>query len=80
MLKKLGELKKEERGKILKTCCLQANSKIARRLLEMGFLKGSEVEIKHDAPFGDLIVVAIRGGFIALRRKEANLVEVEVYE
>ncbi len=48
---------------------------MVQRLMEMGFLEGSQVEVVHEAPFGgDPIAVRVRGTLIALRREEANLV------
>ena len=48
-----------------------------QRLEEMGFFSGSVVELMHEAPFGrDPIVVKVRGTLLALRRKEACVVEV----
>jgi Fe2+ transport system protein FeoA len=49
-----------------------------RRLLEMGFLEGSPVEILHECPIGkDPFAVRVRGGLIALRRADASVVEIE---
>lgn len=47
------------------------------RLREMGFEEGLDVEILHQNPFGkDPIAVRIGSMTIALRRAEANLIEV----
>lgn len=73
-MKKLGELEKGAIGTIEKT---GGPIEIRRRLLEMGFLEGSVVELVHAAPFGgDPIAVKVRGSLIALRRVEANHIEV----
>ena len=54
-------------------------SEIISRLLEMGFLEGSRLEVIHEAPFGgDPIAVRVRGALIALRRNEANLIRVSL--
>lgn len=46
-----------------------------QRLLEMGFIEGSEVEVAHECPLGkDPFAVRIRGGLIALRRSDADLI------
>ena len=72
----LGELEKGAGGLISKT---SGPMEIRRRLLEMGFLEGSRVEVVHVAPFGgDPIAVKVRGALLALRRSEANHVEVVV--
>ena len=48
---------------------------IPSRLMEMGLLEGTSVEIAHEAPFGgDPIAVRVRGALIALRRREANYI------
>jgi ferrous iron transport protein A len=79
-LRRLGELKKGEQGTITRVTGENAErDEIARRLLEMGLLEGSRVELVHEAPFGgDPVAVRVRGALLALRRNEANLVEVEV--
>lgn len=47
------------------------------RLREMGFAEGLDVEILHQNPFGrDPIAVRIGAMTVALRRAEANLIEV----
>ncbi len=52
---------------------------IRNRLMEMGFLEGTGIEVLHEAPFGrDPIAVRVRGSVIALRRNEANHIEVVV--
>jgi ferrous iron transport protein A len=52
---------------------------MVRRLLEMGILEGSRVEVVHEAPFGrDPLAIRVRGALIALRRHEAAHIEVEV--
>jgi len=78
-MKKLGEMKTGESGKITKVLEApgESGAAITRRLLEMGFLEGSMVELLHQAPFGgDPVAVRVRGALIALRRNEANLIEV----
>lgn len=74
VIRKLGELEKGMCGVILKT---GGPLEIRRRLLEMGLLEGSIVELIHVAPFGgDPIAVKVRGSLLALRRNEANYIEV----
>ena len=73
--RRLGEMKKDESGTIAST---GGSPEMNRRLLGMGFLEGSRVEVLHEAPFGrDPIAVRVRGSVVALRRSEANLIEVE---
>ena len=47
------------------------------RLIDMGFTPGEEVMVTHTAPFGDPIVVRVRGALLALRKREAAWIFVE---
>jgi ferrous iron transport protein A len=45
---------------------------LERRLLELGFVEGAEVEVLHEGPLGgDPIAVRVNDNTIALRRREA---------
>ena len=47
-------------------------TELERRLLELGFVEGAEVEVLHEGPFGrDPIAVRVNDNTIALRRREA---------
>jgi ferrous iron transport protein A len=50
----------------------------ARRLHELGFDEGVDVEVLHRAPFGgDPLAVRVGNMVVALRRSMAMLIEVE---
>jgi len=50
----------------------------AERLRELGFAEELDVTVLHQSPFGrDPIVVAVGSMTVALRRAEANLVQVK---
>ena len=49
-----------------------------RRLHEMGFDEGVDVEVLHKAPLGDPIALRVGNMTIAIRRAEAALIGVEV--
>jgi ferrous iron transport protein A len=73
----LSELGRGERGVITRVGAQDVDV-LTRRLLEMGLLERSSVELVHEAPFGgDPIVVRARGALIALRRNEARHIEVD---
>lgn len=56
-----------------------ANSAVARRLMELGFIPGSLIEVRHEGPIlNDPIAVLVRGMVVALRRYEADLVTIEI--
>ncbi len=72
----MGELKRGTTGVI--TLIAHSEPAICQRLMEMGLLEGSRFEIVHEAPFGgDPIAIRVRGALIAVRRLDANQIEVE---
>jgi len=69
---RLGDLQSGQGGIIQR---LEGPEALVRRLMELGLVEDCYVEVLHEAPFGkDPIAVKIRGGLLALRRAEANLV------
>lgn len=74
-VKVLGELKKGDKGKIIK---IGGKGPIHRRLLDMGLVAGSEVEIQRVAPLGDPMEIKVKGYNLSLRKEEAANIEVEV--
>ena len=49
-----------------------APGELERRLVELGFTEGAEVEILHEGLFGrDPIAVRVDGATVAIRRREA---------
>ncbi|MCP4230123.1 MAG: DtxR family transcriptional regulator [bacterium] len=77
MFKNLDELEVGQKGKIVS---LNAKGKIRRRLQDFGVVKNVIVEVVNTAPLNDPIDLKIKGFDLALRRKEAALIEVEVTE
>ncbi|MBI5600408.1 MAG: ferrous iron transport protein A [Gemmatimonadetes bacterium] len=49
---------------------------IARRLMELGVLPGTEVEVIRRAPLGDPMEIALRGVHLSLRKSEARHIDV----
>lgn len=73
--KTMGKMQKGIAARIVR---VDASNEIALRLMEMGLLEGALVELVHEAPFGgDPVAVRVRGALVALRRSEADLIEVE---
>lgn len=50
---------------------------VRQRLLEMGLIKGTHVELIRCAPMGDPIEVKVRGYRLSLRKREAEAVIVQ---
>lgn len=65
----LSELKPGEIGIIKDINC---DEKLTRRLLALGFIKGTEIKVQTSAPFGDPIIVHVKGCNMAIRKKDAN--------
>jgi ferrous iron transport protein A len=54
-------------------------AELERRLLEMGFVEGASVEVRHQGGFGrDPIAVRVNDATVALRRREARAILVEL--
>lgn len=51
-----------------------------RRLLELGFLPGVEVQVLGAAPLGDPLDIEVRGCRFSLRRAEADAIAVRPAE
>lgn len=47
------------------------------RLLDLGLTPGEEVAVVQAVPFGDPLVVSVRGTRLALRRREAGWIWVQ---
>ena len=73
-MRTLAELVPGDRGKVVKVA---GDADAARRLMEMGLMRGSDVEVLRLAPLGDPLEVRVRGFMLTLRRAEAEHIEVE---
>lgn len=51
---------------------------LRRRLIDLGIMEGAEIRIKRALPFGGPLAVEANGQSIAIRRREASKIEVEV--
>ena len=48
-----------------------------RRIMDMGITKNVEIYIRKVAPLGDPVEVTVRGYELALRKADAEMVEVQ---
>jgi Fe2+ transport system protein FeoA len=53
---------------------------IRRRLMDMGLVRGAQVDVVKSAPLGDPVEYRLHGYHLSLRRAEAGLVEVELQQ
>lgn len=70
---KLSELKIGVKKKIVK---VGGEGSMRHRLLEMGIIPGTMIEITKMAPLGDPLQIHIRGYELSIRKDDANLIEV----
>jgi len=69
----LNTLKNGTSGRVT---AVNGDSRITRRILEMGIIPGVQVKLVKSAPFNDPIEVSVRGYNLAMRRSEAAAIEV----
>ena len=65
-------------GSDARVVSVNGSSRVSRRLMEMGVIPGVDVRVVKMAPFGDPIEVRVRGYSLAMRRSEADGVEVSI--
>ncbi len=70
----LAELSVGSRAVVRDVRCARV---LRRRLLEMGLLPGTRVEVVRRAPLGDPLELRLRGYALSIRREEAAAIEVE---
>ncbi|HEX8392260.1 MAG TPA: FeoA family protein [Longimicrobium sp.] len=70
----LSELSAGDRGRVTR---VGGDADAARRLMEMGLMRGTTIEVIRRAPLGDPLEVRVRGFMLTLRRTEAEHIEVE---
>lgn len=70
----LASLANGERAAILSVDCARP---VAVRLLEMGLVPGTEIEVLRRAPLGDPIELSVRGYSLSVRKADAASVSVE---
>ncbi|MFC1992989.1 ferrous iron transport protein A [Chloroflexota bacterium] len=73
--KPLSDLKPGEKGSIVK---VGGKGSIRRRILDMGVVSGTMVEVERVAPLGDPIEIRVKGYNLTLRKEEAGNIQVEV--
>ena len=71
--KNVTDLKLEEKGIIHSF----SDQEISLKLIEMGCLPGTEVIMKHIAPFGDPVCIYVSGYKLSLRLEEASTIIID---
>lgn len=68
----MNTLYKTKRGSKVKVIDIECSSFVKKKIMDMGIVKGTTVEVISVAPFGDPINVLVRGYHLSLRKKEAE--------
>lgn len=74
MARSLDEVRPGERARVT---AVGGEGDTARRLMDLGLIRGTTVEVVRSAPLGDPIEVKLRGFMLTLRRAEAEQITVE---
>jgi ferrous iron transport protein A len=70
----LRELEMGKKGRVTE---LRLEGAERRRLLDLGLAIGSEIEAVRKSPLGDPVAYRVRGAVVALRKEQAEKVEVQ---
>ncbi len=70
---KLSELSNQDKAVIVK---VRGHGAFRKRIIEMGFVRGQEIEVVKPAPLKDPVQYKIMGYEVSLRNSEAELIEV----
>lgn len=78
-IRDLGRLRPGDSGRIAGLAAIALPPEQEQRLLRMGFAEDARIEVRHEGPVGrDPIAVKVDGIIIALRRRDAEAILVEV--
>jgi Fe2+ transport system protein FeoA len=72
----LRALRPGQRARVTAVASDDSNASDSRRLLELGILPGEAIELIGFAPLGDPMAVLVRGSRIAIRARDARLIQI----
>lgn len=73
-MKTLKDIKVGKSAKVVK---LHGEGAVKRRIMDMGITRGVSVYVRKVAPLGDPIEIFVRGYELTLRKKDAEMIEIE---
>lgn len=53
-------------------------AELRNRLYALGIIPGSAIEVLRFAPLGDPMQLKVSGSFISIRRREAEIIQVDI--
>ncbi|MGQ9778034.1 MAG: metal-dependent transcriptional regulator [Thermodesulfobacteriota bacterium] len=69
-----NDLRPGEKGRVIR---IKSKTSLKKRLLDMGIVPGSEIQLEKVAPLGDPIDILIKGYHLSLRKEEAKEILIE---
>lgn len=63
-------------GHVVQIVSIAGQSSFRRRLMELGLVPGTRVELVRVAPLGDPVELLVRGASLSIRKAEAAVIEV----
>ena len=70
----LDELEPGQKGRVLR---IKGAGEINKRIVDMGLVRGTTVEVERVAPLGDPVEFRLKGYHLSLRKEEARSIWVE---
>lgn len=67
-------LSEVERGNTLRITRIDVQGVLRRRLLDLGFVVGNDIEVLRHSPLGDPTAFRVSNTTIALRKEESSLI------
>ncbi len=65
-------------GPQARVTAMQLTGAERRRMMDLGILPGAAIEVALENPLGDPTAYRVRGAVIALRREQAQQIQVEI--
>jgi ferrous iron transport protein A len=72
---RLDEVKKDSKCKIES---IEAKGKLLKKFLDMGFVKGVDIEVIREAPLYDPMELKVHNYYVSVRKKEAQGIRVKL--
>jgi len=66
-----------QKGQVVQITRIAGTGSFRRRLLELGLVPGTRVELLRVAPLGDPVELLVRGASLSIRKAEAGSIEVQ---
>ena len=63
-------------GHVVQIVSIEGQSSFRRRVMELGLVPGTRVELVRVAPLGDPVELLVRGASLSIRKAEASVIEV----